>query len=97
MPKVVFLDQGVRGELPKGTTALEAAHRLGARISSICGGAGTCSTCRVECVVNPENLSPIEPLEDAYDMGPGVRLGCQARILGDVGLRVVKIERAVLD
>ena len=96
MPKVVFLDQGLRGELPEGITALEAAHRLGARISSICGGAGTCSTCRVECVVHPENLSPIEPLEDAYDMGPGVRLGCQARINGDVGLRTVKIPRAVL-
>jgi adenylate cyclase len=96
MPKVVFLDQGLRGELPGGTTALDAAHRLGARISSICGGAGTCSTCRVECVVNPEHLSPIEPNEVAFDMGPGVRLGCQARILGDVGLRIVKIPRAVL-
>ena len=63
MPKVVFLDQGVRGELPEGTTALEAAKLLGARLSSICGGAGTCSTCRVECVVNPQNLSPVEPLE----------------------------------
>ena len=96
MPKVVFLDQGLRGEVPDGTTPLDAAQRLGARISSICGGAGTCSTCRVECVVHPEHLSPIEPLEEAYDMGPGVRLGCQARILGDVGLRVVKIPKAVL-
>lgn len=96
MPKVVFLDQGLRGELPEGTTALEAAQRLGARISSICGGAGTCSTCRVECVVNPQNLSPIEPNEIAFDLGPGVRLGCQARVLGDVGLRIVKIPRAVL-
>ena len=97
MPKVVFLDQGLRGEVPEGTTPLEAAHRLGVKISSICGGAGTCSTCRVECAVNPANLTPIEPLEEAYEMGPGVRLGCQARILGDVGLRVVKIPKAVLD
>jgi uncharacterized 2Fe-2S/4Fe-4S cluster protein (DUF4445 family) len=97
MPKVVFLDQGVRGEVPEGTTALDAARRLGARISSICGGAGTCSTCRVECVVHPGNLSPIEPLEVAYDLGAGIRLGCQARVLGDVGLRTVKIPRAVLD
>jgi len=96
MPKVVFLDQGLRGDLKEGTTALEAARLLGARVSSICGGAGTCSTCRVECVVNPENLSPIEPNEIAFDLGQGVRLGCQARILGDVGLRVVKIPRAVL-
>ena len=38
----------------------------------------------------------VEPLEEAYDMGPGVRLGCQARILGDVGLRTVKIPKAVI-
>lgn len=96
MPKVVFLDQGLRGELPEGTTALEAAHLLGVKISSICGGAGTCSTCRVECAVNPQNLSPIEPNEIAFELGEGVRLGCQAKIAGDVGLRVVKIPRAVL-
>ena len=97
MPKVVFLDQGVRGEVPEGTTALDAARRLGARISSICGGAGTCSTCPVECGVHPGNLSPSEPLEVAYGLGAGIRLGCQAKVLGDVGLRTVKIPRAVLD
>ncbi len=97
MAKVVFLDQGLRAEVPEGTTVLDAARRMGVRISSICGGSGTCSTCRVSCVVNPENLSPVEPLEIAYDMGPGVRLGCQAHVRGDVGLRVVKIPKAVLE
>jgi hypothetical protein len=45
-------------------------------------------------VLHPENLSPIEPNEIAYELGPGVRLGCQARILGDVGVRVVRVAPA---
>ncbi len=93
---VVFLDQGVRGRVPRGTTVLEAAVALGARLAHVCGGAGTCSTCRVAPAVNPSNLSPIEPNEIAYEMGEGVRLGCQARVLGDVGVRTVKIPNAVI-
>ncbi len=96
MPKIVFLDQGKRGTVVAGRTVLEAALDLDVAISHVCNGGGTCSTCRVECVVNPENLSPIERNEIAYDMGPGVRLGCQARIQGDVGVRVVPIPRALL-
>jgi ferredoxin len=90
VPKIVFLNDGRRAEVAAGRTVLDVALELGVAISHVCNAAGTCSTCRVECVLHPENLSPIEPNEVAYDMGPGVRLGCQARILGDVGLRVVK-------
>jgi ferredoxin len=95
MPRIVFLNDGRRGTVPKGTTVLEAALRLGVGIGHVCNGGGTCSTCRVACVVNPENLSPIEPNEVAYDMGPDVRLGCQARIEGDVGVRVVPVPKAL--
>lgn len=96
MPKIVFLDQGRRGTVAAGRTVLEAALDLGVEISHICNGGGTCSTCRVECVLNPGNLSPIEQNEIAYEMGPGVRLGCQARIQGDVGVRVVPIPKVLL-
>jgi len=94
MPRIVFLNDGRRGIVPAGLTVLEAALDLGVAIDHVCGGGGTCSTCRVLCVLNPENLSPIELNEIAYDMGPGVRLGCQARIEGDVGVRVVPIPKA---
>jgi uncharacterized 2Fe-2S/4Fe-4S cluster protein (DUF4445 family) len=96
MPKIVFLDQGKRGTVPAGRTVLEAALDLGVEISHVCNGGGTCSTCRVECVLNPANLSPIERNEIAYEMGPRVRLGCQARIEGDVGVRVVPIPKVLL-
>jgi ferredoxin len=96
VPRVVFLDQGRRAAVDAGRTVLDVALEMGVLISHVCGGGGSCSTCRVECVVNPENLSPIEPNEVAYGLGNGVRLGCQARILGDVGLRVVRVPSADL-
>jgi hypothetical protein len=48
------------------------------------------------CVINPEHLSPIQPNEIAFDLGANVRLGCQAKIEGDVGVRVVAIPKAIL-
>ncbi len=93
MPRIVFLNEGRRGIVAPGRTVLEAALDLGVAIDHVCGGTGTCSTCRIECVVNPGNLSPIELNEIAYGMGPGVRLGCQARIEGDVAVRVVPLPR----
>ncbi len=93
--RVVFLNDGRRGEVAPGTTVLEAALALGVAIDHVCGGCATCSTCRVECVLNPENLSPVQPNEIAYGMGPGVRLGCQARIRGDVALRVRPVPKAL--
>jgi ferredoxin len=96
MPKVVFLNEGRRAEVPAGTTVLAAADALRVAIGRVCGGGGTCSTCRVEVVAGAENLSPIEENEIAYELGPNVRLACQARISGDVGVRVLLIPRALV-
>lgn len=96
MPGIVFLNEGKRAHVAAGRTVLDVALELGVAIGHVCGGGGTCSTCRVTCVLNPENLSPIQPNEIAYDLGENVRLGCQAKIEGDVGVRVVVIPRAIL-
>lgn len=96
MPKIVFLNEGRKAEVPAGTTVLEAADALRVPIGRVCGGGGTCSTCRVEVVVGAEHLSPIQENEIAYQLGEGVRLGCQARIEGDVGVRVLVIPKALL-
>ena len=92
----MFLNEGRAGQVAEGTTVLEAALGMGVRISHVCNGGGTCSTCRVEALAGAENLSPIEPNEVAYNMGPNVRLGCQARIRGNVGVRVLIIPKAEL-
>ena len=96
MATIVFLNEGKAGHVPEGTTVLDAAIALGVRISHVCDGSGTCSTCRVEAVAGAENLSPIEPNEVAYTMGPGVRLGCQAKIQGNVAVRVLIIPKVEL-
>jgi len=96
MPKIVFLNEGRRAEVAAGTTVLEAADALRVPIGRVCGGGGTCSTCRVEVVVGAEHLSLIEENEIAYQLGPAVRLGCQARIEGDVGVRVILIPKALV-
>lgn len=95
MPRIVFLNEGKRSEVVAGRTVLDVAKELRVSISHVCDGEGTCGTCRILCVVNPENLSPIEPNELAYDMGKDVRLSCHARVRGDVGVRVIDVPRAL--
>lgn len=97
MPTVVFVNEGRAGTFPAGTTLLAAALDLGVNISHICGGHGICSTCRVEVVAGPGNLSPINPQEVAYELGERGRLGCQARMTGNVGVRVLMVARVQLD
>ena len=97
MPTVVFVNEGRAGTFPAGTTILAAALDLGVNISHICGGHGICSTCRVDVVAGPGNLSPINPQEIAYELGERGRLGCQARVTGSVGVRVLMVAAVQLD
>lgn len=96
MPRIRFAGEGRSSWVPEGRTVLEAALNLRVPIHAVCNGGGTCSTCRVRVIANPGNLSPIEPNEIAYDMGPDVRLSCQARIRGDVTVELVPIPGELL-
>ncbi|HIE38131.1 MAG TPA: DUF4445 domain-containing protein [Anaerolineales bacterium] len=86
---IIFQPLGRKGRLPRGTTLLEAARRLGVGLSGVCGGLGACGTCRV--VIPPESrtaLSPPTSTEterlDAAELGRGARLACQAQVLADL-------------
>lgn len=96
MPTIVFVNEGRAGVVAEGSTLLQAALDLGVNISHICGGNGICSTCRVEVVVGGENLTAVNPQEIAYDLGACRRLGCQARVNGDVAVRVLMVPKAEL-
>jgi ferredoxin, 2Fe-2S len=96
MPTIVFVNEGKAGVVADDTTILQAALDLDVKISHVCGGNGTCSTCRVEVVVGGENLSAINPQEKAYDMGNGRRLGCQARVRGNCAVRALMIPKVDL-
>ena len=96
MPTIVFVNEGKAGVVAEGTSILQAALDLGVKISHVCGGQGTCSTCRVEVVVGGENLSPVNQQELAYTMGDGRRLGCQAKVVGNCAVRALMIPKVEL-
>ncbi|MEC4890847.1 MAG: 2Fe-2S iron-sulfur cluster-binding protein [Nitrospira sp.] len=94
MPRVTFLHpQGKSGSVTRNLTLLDAAKELGFPLNHDCGGNASCTTCRVEVQSGAENLSEIDfDEQDLLDREalrePWHRLGCQARVLGDVVVRV---------
>jgi ferredoxin len=92
MPKVLYIDEGKIGEFAEGKVLLHATNEMGIRISQICGGDGACGTCRVEIVQGWDNLTPPTPDEIYKELDPPYRLSCQAKLKGDVVVKVAKIE-----
>ncbi|MFQ5597379.1 MAG: 2Fe-2S iron-sulfur cluster-binding protein [Nitrospiria bacterium] len=96
MPKVTFYPEGKSGEVPSGTSLLDAADKLGISINHDCGGFATCSTCRILIVEGASHLTEIDldeenMLEEAELPAP-FRLSCQAKIHGDVVTRIPDAE-----
>jgi uncharacterized 2Fe-2S/4Fe-4S cluster protein (DUF4445 family) len=97
-PLVIFTPSGKRGRFPVGTPILSAARALGVDLDSVCGGRGICSKCQVTpaygefpkhgVTVDAAALSEWNAVEERYrskrGMIEGRRLGCQARVQGDV-------------
>jgi uncharacterized 2Fe-2S/4Fe-4S cluster protein (DUF4445 family) len=100
--RAVFTPSGRRGTFVGGTSVLEAARALGVDLDSVCGGRGICGRCQV--VVSEgthaklaidssvEHLTPFSEPEERYRSTRGLqenrRLGCHARLLGDVVIDV---------
>ncbi|SVC56330.1 uncharacterized protein METZ01_LOCUS309184, partial [marine metagenome] len=99
---VVFTPSGLRGDVPSGTTVLDAARQLGVDIDSVCGGRGICGRCQVEpmfgefakhgITVDASHLSPPGAVEGGYTgrrtLAGSMRLGCTATICGDLVIDV---------
>ena len=92
MPRVIFVDEGKAAEFPEGKTLLSSALEMDVRISHVCGGDGACGTCRVEVVDGWDHLTPPTPDETYKELEEPHRLSCQARLMGDVIVKVAKIE-----
>ena len=100
--KVIFQPLGRQGEIPTGTTLLEAARRLGVEIESICGGHQTCRKCKVMVETgdfakfgirsSPEHLTPPGERETKYatryNFEPDARMSCACQVTGDLVIRV---------
>jgi ferredoxin, 2Fe-2S len=89
MPKVRFLKESIEVEVPEGTSILEAARLGGAPEGDRCGGVCACSTCHVYVVKGFDHTSEVEDeeadiLDKAFDVRMESRLGCQAKIHGDL-------------
>jgi uncharacterized 2Fe-2S/4Fe-4S cluster protein (DUF4445 family) len=99
---VIFTPSGKRGRFAPGTPVLTAARQLGVDLDSVCGGRGICSKCQITpgygefpkhgVTVGEGALSAWNEVEARYDrvrgLKPGRRLGCQAKIMGDVVIDV---------
>jgi uncharacterized 2Fe-2S/4Fe-4S cluster protein (DUF4445 family) len=99
---VIFTPSGKRGHFSLGTPILTAARQLGVDLDSVCGGRGICSKCQVQpgvgsfpkhgLNVSADALSPWSTVEERYKSIRGLidgrRLGCQAKVMGDVVIDV---------
>ncbi len=105
--QVIFQPSGRRGEIPEGTTLLEAARSLGVGIESLCGGNGSCGKCRVRVEAGAferygitslfEHLSPFSEPEGSFigaeERAAGFRLACAAAVRGDLLIMVPEESR----
>jgi adenylate cyclase len=75
-------------DVARGVSVLEASRLLGVPHASVCGGRGRCSTCRSRIEGPPAAIPPPSPEESKVlrrvQVGPGTRLACQLRPLGDI-------------
>jgi uncharacterized 2Fe-2S/4Fe-4S cluster protein (DUF4445 family) len=97
--RVAFTPSGKRGEFVEGISLLAAARELGVDLDSVCGGRGICGRCQVDVMQGDfarhaihstaDHVTPWSAVESRYAerrgaFPPGRRLGCQARICGDL-------------
>jgi uncharacterized 2Fe-2S/4Fe-4S cluster protein (DUF4445 family) len=99
---VIFTPSGKRGRFALGTPILAAARALGVDLDSVCGGRGICSKCQITpgygefakhgVTVSEGALSEWNAVEERYKSKRGLidgrRLGCQAKVQGDVVIDV---------
>lgn len=106
--KVIFQPSGRRGEVPRGTTIIEASRKLGVGIETLCGEKRVCGKCVVRIEdgdferygihSSPSHVSPWQAEEGTFitreRREKGFRLGCVCRIEGDVLVFVPEESRA---
>lgn len=86
---VRFEPSGLKIKVPVGTVVLEAAHKAGAYLTSICGGDGYCGKCKVIIDTGRFRSKPTALLT-ADEIRENVVLACQTKILSDMIITVPK-------
>ena len=85
-----FEPVGRRGECQRNESLLACARRLGVGINSICGGKGTCHSCKVQVLSGTVSKPTSNELEafTPQELKEGWRLACQTYPRSDVKLNV---------
>lgn len=96
MPKVTFLPMNETYDAKEGESVLDVALEHDVPLQHACGGFCACTTCHVHVKAGLDKLSPSEEEEEErLDRATGItlqsRLGCQARIHGDVTVEIQNI------
>jgi uncharacterized 2Fe-2S/4Fe-4S cluster protein (DUF4445 family) len=105
---VIFQPSGRRGKVPVGINVIEASRLLGEDVEALCGGKKVCGKCLVRIEEGrfekygirsgTQNVSPWQAEEgkfiNATDKARGFRLGCAAKIEGDLVIFVPEASRA---
>ena len=90
-----------RIDISKEESILIASLRNNISHLSACGGAGKCSTCRVEVTEGLENCYPRNDVEqklaDKLSFPENIRLGCQTKLKGDVTYRRLLLDKRDVD
>jgi len=106
--KVIFQPSGTRGEIKRGLSIIEASRELGVDIEVLCGEKRVCGKCKVRIEEGSfekfgihstlKNVSPWQEEEKKFinedQKREGYRLGCCAKVEGDLLIFVPEESRA---
>ncbi len=106
--KVIFQPSGRRGQVEKGTTIIEASRQIGVDVEALCGEKKACGKCKVRIEEGSferlgissslKHISPWQTGEEKFinekERADGFRLGCCAKVQGDVLVFVPEESRA---
>lgn len=96
MPKVTFLPMNETYEAQEGQSVLDVAIEHDVPLQHACGGFCACTTCHIHVKSGIDRLSELEDdEEERLDRATGLtlqsRLGCQAKIHGDIIVEIQNI------
>jgi uncharacterized 2Fe-2S/4Fe-4S cluster protein (DUF4445 family) len=84
-----FEPSGLKTEVPAGTPLLEATHKVGIYLSSICGGDGYCGKCKV-IIDEGQFQSRPTTLLTPDETRENIVLACQTKVFSDMTVTVPK-------
>jgi uncharacterized 2Fe-2S/4Fe-4S cluster protein (DUF4445 family) len=86
MPAVTLQPIGKRIQVDPGTSLLEVARLAGVELVSLCGGIGSCDSCKIRLVSGELTRLTLEEqaLFSPEEQAAGYRLACQTSPLNDV-------------